>query len=94
MHARSLQSCPTLCDAMDCSPPGSSVHGFLQARVLMMPCPPPGNLPDPGTGLASLLSHALAGGSLPLAPPGKPGRSTCVFVSCSVVSDSSQPHGL
>ena len=26
--------CPTLCDCMDCSPPGSSVHGILQARVL------------------------------------------------------------
>ena len=29
-----LQVCPTLCDPMDCSPPGSSVHGVLQARVL------------------------------------------------------------
>ena len=28
------QSCPTLCDSMDCSPPGSSVHGILQARIL------------------------------------------------------------
>ena len=28
------QSCLTLCDSMDCSPPGSSVHGILQARVL------------------------------------------------------------
>ena len=28
------QSCPSLCDPMDCSPPGSSVHGILQARVL------------------------------------------------------------
>ena len=28
------QSCPTLCDPMDCSPPGPSVHGILQARVL------------------------------------------------------------
>ena len=28
------QSCPTLCDAMDCSLPGSSVHGIFQARVL------------------------------------------------------------
>ena len=28
------QSCPTLCDPMDCSPPGSSVHGIVQARVL------------------------------------------------------------
>ena len=34
MHAKSLQSCPTLCDAMDCSLPGSSVHGILQARIL------------------------------------------------------------
>ena len=33
-HARSLQSCPTLCDPMDPSPPGSSVHGIFQARVL------------------------------------------------------------
>ena len=31
---QSLQSCPTLCDTMDCSPPGSSVHGILQARIL------------------------------------------------------------
>ena len=28
------QSCPTLCDPMVCSPPGSSVHGILQARIL------------------------------------------------------------
>ena len=32
--AKSLQSCPTLCDPMDCSPPGSSAHGSSQARVL------------------------------------------------------------
>ena len=28
------QSCPTLCDPVDCSPPGSSAHGILQARIL------------------------------------------------------------
>ena len=28
------QSCPTLCNPVDCSPPGSSVHGILQARIL------------------------------------------------------------
>ena len=28
------QLCPTLCDPMDCSPPGSSIHGIFQARVL------------------------------------------------------------
>ena len=32
-HATLLQSCPTLCDPVDCSPPGSSVHGILQARI-------------------------------------------------------------
>ena len=32
--AKSLQSCPTLCNPMDCIPPGSSVHGILQARIL------------------------------------------------------------
>ena len=32
--AMSLQTSPTLCDPMDCSPPGSSTHGIFQARVL------------------------------------------------------------
>ena len=32
--AKSLQSCPTPSDPMDCSPPGSSVRGIFQARVL------------------------------------------------------------
>ena len=34
VRAKSLQSCLTLYDPMDCSPPGSSVHGILQARIL------------------------------------------------------------
>ena len=32
--AKSLQSCPTLCDPIDSSPPGSSIPGILQARTL------------------------------------------------------------
>ena len=32
--AKSLQLCPTLCDPMDCSLPGFSIHGILQARTL------------------------------------------------------------
>ena len=40
--AESLQSCPTLCDPMDCSPPGSSVPGILQARAQSgLPFPSP-----------------------------------------------------
>ena len=34
MCAQLLQLCLTLCKSMDCSPPGSSVHGILQARIL------------------------------------------------------------
>ena len=34
VRAHSLQSCPTPCNPMDCRPPGSSVYGFLQARIL------------------------------------------------------------
>ena len=50
-------------DPMDGSPPGSSVRGILQARILNgLPCPPPGGLPDPGIEPASLTSPALAGG--------------------------------
>ena len=47
---------------MDCSPPGSSLHGILQARNWSgLPCPPPGHLPDPGIEPSSLTSLALAG---------------------------------
>ena len=43
------QSCPTLCDPMDCSPPGSSVHGILQARILeWVAIPFSRDLHDPG----------------------------------------------
>ena len=55
---------------MDCSLPGSSVHGIPQARTLeWVAIPPPGDLPDPGIEPASLMSPASAVGSLPIAPP-------------------------
>ena len=63
MYAKLLQLSLTLCDPMDCSLAGSSVHGILQAGILeWLPCPPPGNLPDPGIRPASFMSLALAGG--------------------------------
>ena len=67
----------TLCDPMDCSPPGSSVHGILQARVLEWVFLSPGDLPDPGMEPVSILSPVLAGRLffffflLPLVPLGK-----------------------
>ena len=44
MHAKPLKSCPTLCNSMDCSTPGSSVHGILQARILEVAMPSPRGL--------------------------------------------------
>ena len=62
------QLCPTLCDPMDCSPPGSSLHGISQARILeWIAFPPPGDLPNPGIKLRSPTSQADSS-----EPPGKP----------------------
>ena len=63
----------TLCDRMDCSPPGSSVHGMLQARVLewvAMSFSRGSSQPRDQTCVSCLL-HWQAG-SLPLTPCGKP----------------------
>ena len=48
--AKSLQSCPTLCDPIDDSPPGSPIPGILKARTHWsgLPFPSPGDHPDPG----------------------------------------------
>ena len=60
--AKSLQLCLTLCDLMDCSPPGSSVRGILQQEYWSgLLSPPPGDLPDPGIKTLSLRSPALPG---------------------------------
>ena len=66
VHAKPLQSCLTLCDPMDCSPPGSSIH---ESGVL---CPPPEDLPVPEIKPASFVSLRQQVGSLPLMPPEKP----------------------
>ena len=53
----------TLCNPKDCSPPGTSVHGILQASTLewVLPFSSPGDLPDPGIKPASLMFPVLAG---------------------------------
>ena len=58
--AKSLQSCPTLCDPRDCSSPGSFVHGVLQARILeWVHTLLQGNLSNPGIKLKAPEAHAL-----------------------------------
>ena len=62
MHVNSLQSYLTLCNPMDCSPPGSPVHEFSrQEHWSELPCPLPGDIPNSGSNLY-LLSPAFAGG--------------------------------
>ena len=58
------QSCPTPCDPMDCSPPGSSIRGDSPGKntEVGLPCSPSGDLPNLGIELASLIPPALAGG--------------------------------
>ena len=57
------QSCPTLGDPMDCSPPGSSVHGILRQEYWNgLPFTSPGDLPAPGIKPAS---PALQADALP-----------------------------
>ena len=63
MCAKSLQSCQILCDPVDSSPPGFSVYGISrQEQWSRLPCPPPGEFPNPWTEPASLMSLALVGG--------------------------------
>ena len=63
------QSCLTFCNPMDCSPPGSSVHGIPQTRILdWVAVPSFRDLPDPEIEPASPDWQV---DSLPLAPPGR-----------------------
>ena len=74
IHAKSLQLCLTLCDPVDCSLPGSSIHGILQARITGVGCHALLQEIFPTQGLNPCLlrlQHWWVG-SLPLAAPGKP----------------------
>ena len=64
-----VQSCPTLCDPMDCSLPASSIHGIFQARVLeWVAISFSRGLPDPGL---KPRSPTLQAAALPSEPLGK-----------------------
>ena len=69
--AKSHQSCLTFCNPMDCGPPGSSVHGILQARIKEWVSVPSSKVSSGHRDQTRILGllHWQAG-SLPLAPPG------------------------
>ena len=94
MHACTLsfQSCPTLCDPMDCGPPGSPVHGSFRARIL-------GRVAMPSCRASSRprISHgsSTAGRFFTAEPAGEPTMSytrtqKAMSVHCSF---STRPHG-
>ena len=67
---------PTHWDPLDCSPPGSSVHGIFQGEYWNgLPFPVPKDLPDPGIKPKSLMSPALASRFFTIAPPGTPNNN-------------------
>ena len=83
MRAKSLQLCLTLCDSVDCSLPGSYVHGVIQARIVewdAMPSSRGSPWPRDQTHISYIYLHWQAG-SLTLVPPGKPemGCTICKF---------------
>ena len=83
VRAKLLHSCPTLCDTVVCSPPSTSVHGILQARIWSgLPCPPAGESSRPRDWTSG--SYVSCTGSLPLVPPGKP------FVYMDILSHPAQ----
>ena len=84
-------SCLTLCDFMDCSPPGSSVEVSRQAYWSGLPFPSPGDPPNPGIdpGLLHLLLWLV--GSLLAEPPGEPLRPSYFLTSLKVRDALSLP---
>ena len=84
------QSCLTVCDHMDCSPPGSSVCGIFQARILeWIAIFFSRDLPDTGIKLASPVAPALAGRFFTTETPGKPSNLENPFLKGSC-TDSTQ----
>ena len=80
----------TLWDPMDCSPPGSSVYGISQAKILeWAAASSPGDLPDPGI---EPITRTLQAESLLLSHMGNPYLSH--VLTYSVMSDYSRPHGI
>ena len=79
------QSCLTICDPMDWSLPGSSVHGILQARILeWVAIPFSSYLPDP---VIEPRPPTLQANSLPSEPPGKPPIVSDYISNISQIAD-------
>ena len=84
MHAymlKSLQSCPTLCDPINCSPPGSSVRGIFQARILEWLAMPSSRGSSPPRDQTHVSCTSCSVGKFCITePPGKPNRYILLYI--------------
>ena len=83
------RSCPALCDPMDCSPPGSSVHEASPSKntgVSGLPFPFPGDLPYSGIEPMFPMFPAMAGGFFTTEPPGKSLKYKYVLYICVCIN--------
>ena len=87
--AKSLQLCPTLCDPMGCSPPGSPVHGDSPGKITGVGCHAllQGIFLTQGSNQCLFCLRHWQVGSLPQAPPGKP--LSDINISIKLVLNSS-----
>ena len=73
MRTQSRQLCPSLCDPLDCSPAGSSVHGIPQARILeCVPMPSSRRFSQPKDRVRVSCTSCIAGVFFTTEPQGKP----------------------
>ena len=87
-----LQLCPNLCNPMDCSSPGSSVHEISQTRILEWVASSFSRWPSWPKDQTRI--SCTEADSLPSVTPGKPKSVLWRCVIHSVVSNSLWPHGL
>ena len=92
MHAKSLQSYLTLCNPMNCSPPGSSVHGILQVRILEWVVMPSSRGSSQSRDRTHVFySSCIAGGFFTSEPQGK--TLTTKRVKLLLILSSQVPRG-
>ena len=83
--------CLTLCDPLECCPPGAPSMGFFRQEYWSgLPCSPPGDLPDPGIEPASLRTPALAGRFFTTSATWEAHNLTCKYIICSFMGSAAR----
>ena len=93
IRAKSFQSCPTLCDPMNCSHQTPLSMEFSRQEYWGgLPCPSPGDLPNPGIKPGSFMSSALMGGFFTTSTPWKPNVILLLHRIVEISMENSQEY--